>query len=99
MGASLRIGVNPTGRTELVTSGPFGSIRNPIYGLMVIYAAGVTLAVPNVVSLIAVVVLAVGVEVHVRLVEEPYLVSAHADTYKQYATHVGRFVPTVGRLA
>ena len=98
MGDSLRIGVDPSERTALVTSGPFRWVRNPIYSAMFVYVAGVAMLVPNVVSLVALALLAVGLDLHVRLVEEPYLASTHGGPYAGYAARVGRFVPGVGRL-
>jgi protein-S-isoprenylcysteine O-methyltransferase Ste14 len=99
MGASLRIGVDPSERTDLVTDGPFRWARNPIYSAMVVYLGGVALLVPNAASLVAAVVLAVAVDLHVRLVEEPYLTATHGSSYAAYAARVGRFVPGVGKLA
>jgi len=40
-----------------------------------------------------------GLELHVRHVEEPYLLQTHGDAYRAYAASAGRFVPGVGRLA
>jgi protein-S-isoprenylcysteine O-methyltransferase Ste14 len=99
MGDSLRIGVDPTERTALVTAGPFRWVRNPIYSAMLVYVAGVALLVPNAASLAAFGVLALGLDLHVRLVEEPYLAATHGSSYASYAARVGRFVPGVGKLA
>lgn len=98
MGESLRIGVDPSERTALVTAGPFRWVRNPIYSAMLVYVAGVALLVPNVASLIALGVLALALDLHVRLVEEPYLVATHGSSYASYAARVGRFVPGMGKL-
>jgi protein-S-isoprenylcysteine O-methyltransferase Ste14 len=98
MGDSLRIGVDPTERTALVTAGPFRWVRNPIYSAMLIYAAGVALIVPNAASVVAFGVLALGLDLHVRRVEEPYLVATHGSSYTSYAARVGRFVPGLGKL-
>jgi protein-S-isoprenylcysteine O-methyltransferase Ste14 len=98
MGESWRIGVDPDERTALVTAGPFRWVRNPIYSAMVVYVAGVALLVPNMASLIALGVLALALDLHVRLVEEPYLAATHGRSYTSYAARVGRFVPWLGRL-
>jgi protein-S-isoprenylcysteine O-methyltransferase Ste14 len=98
MGDSLRIGVDPAERTALVTGGPFRWVRNPIYSAMLVYVAGVALLVPNAGSLVALGVLALGLELHVRLVEEPYLAATHGSSYASYAARVGRFIPGVGKL-
>lgn len=97
MGASWRIGVDPTERTELVTAGPFGWARNPIFTGMVTAALGLMLMAPNALTLAAVIVLIVAVEVQVRSVEEPYLSTA-VPGWDMYARRVGRFVPRLGRI-
>jgi protein-S-isoprenylcysteine O-methyltransferase Ste14 len=96
MGDSWRIGVDPDARTDLVTRGVFGSIRNPIFTAMVIATVGLVLLVPNLVSVAAFVVLVAALEVQVRLVEEPYLRATHGRVYDAYLAAVGRFVPGVG---
>ncbi len=98
MGRSWRIGVDEQERTELVTGGPFELVRNPIFTAMVAIQLGLALLVPNVVALAAFVALIAALEVHTRLVEEPYLLNAHGESYGAYAGRVGRFVPGVGKL-
>ena len=48
MGASWRVGVDPSERTALRTDGPFRLVRNPIFSWMILAAAGLALLVPNV---------------------------------------------------
>lgn len=98
MGASWRIGVDPAERTQLVTSGPFALVRNPIFAAMLPTALGLTLLVPSWVALTGLAGLVVALELQVRVVEEPYLLRAHGEAYARYAARVGRFVPGVGRL-
>ena len=98
MGDSWRVGVDPRERTELVTSGPFALVRNPIYAATLPSALGLALLVPSWVALAALAGLVLAVEVLVRRVEEPYLVRTHGEAYTGYAARVGRFVPGVGRL-
>ena len=98
MGDSWRIGVDTQARTALVAAGPFRWVRNPIFSAMSIAAVGLALLAPNILSLLTVVVLAVALEVQVRLVEEPYLIHAHGERYRRYAATAGRFLPGVGRL-
>ncbi len=97
MGNAWRIGVDEEARTELVGRGPFRWVRNPIFSAMTVATAGLALMVPNVLSGIAVAALVVGLEIHVRLVEEPYLARVHGERYRRYAAVTGRFVPGVGR--
>ncbi|MDD7967773.1 methyltransferase family protein [Actinomycetospora lemnae] len=98
MGRSWRIGVEATERTELVESGVFGWSRNPVFLTMIASLAGLTLVVPNVLQLAALVCLVLAVEVQVRGVEEPYLLQTHGADYAEYTSRVGRFIPGVGRL-
>lgn len=98
MGASWRIGVEPTERTALVTAGPFGLVRNPIFTGMLLAASGLTLILPSALTLPGWTALLVGLEVQVRLVEEPYLLRTHGAAYAEYAARVGRFLPGLGRL-
>jgi protein-S-isoprenylcysteine O-methyltransferase Ste14 len=98
LGASWRIGVDPTEETALVTHGAFRWVRNPIFTAMLITAIGFVLLIPNSISMLAVFALFVSVEMQVRLVEEPYLLNIQGSNYATYAAHVGRFVPSLGRL-
>jgi protein-S-isoprenylcysteine O-methyltransferase Ste14 len=98
MGENWRIGVSDEQRTDLVTGGWFSVCRNPIYAAMVVGWSGFALMVPTWLSLAAVVVIALALELQVRVVEEPYLIRTHGDEYRAYASRVGRFVPGVGRF-
>ncbi|HMJ02086.1 MAG TPA: isoprenylcysteine carboxylmethyltransferase family protein [Conexibacter sp.] len=98
MGTSWRIGVDPGERTALVTGGPFALVRNPIFAAMLPTALGLTLMVPNWIALVGLAGLLLALELQVRAVEEPYLLSVHGTTYATYAARVGRFLPGVGRL-
>lgn len=100
MGASWRIGVDPGERTDLVTSGVFAHVRNPMFTAMTVAQLGVVLMVPtwaSVLALVALVALVVAVELQVRAVEEPYLRAVHGTDYDAYAARAGRFVPGIGR--
>jgi protein-S-isoprenylcysteine O-methyltransferase Ste14 len=98
MGASWRIGVDPGERTELVTTGVFAYIRNPIFTAMVLAQFGMVLLVPTWLSAIALAALIVAVELQVRAVEETYLRLVH-EAYADYAARTGGFVPGIGRAA
>ena len=98
MGTSWRIGVDETERTDLVTAGPFAVVRNPIFTAMATTGLGLALMVPNLVALLGVGLLLVALQLQVRVVEEPYLLSTHGPAYADYAATVGRFVPGLGRL-
>jgi protein-S-isoprenylcysteine O-methyltransferase Ste14 len=98
MGDSWRIGVDASETTELVDGGVFGSVRNPIFGAMLVFGGGVTLMVPNILALFGFGLLLMTIEMQVRVVEEPYLRLTHGRRYGEYAQRVGRFVPGVGRM-
>ena len=98
MGSSWRVGVDPGERTALRTAGPFRYVRNPIFSWMIAAAAGLALLVPNAASLVGLAALVTGLELHVRLVEEPHLLRTHGEAYAGWAARTGRFVPGVGRL-
>lgn len=93
-----RIGLDRRERTDLVTTGPFALVRNPIFTAIVAAQAGIALLVPNAVALTGVVLQVVAVELQARFVEEPHLLKVHGAAYADYARRAGRFVPGLGRL-
>ena len=96
MGDSWRIGVDPSETTTLVRSGVFGWVRNPIFTAMLTFGLGIALVTPNVVAIVGFVLLVATIELQVRVVEEPYLLTVHGDAYRDYVANVGRFVPGWG---
>jgi protein-S-isoprenylcysteine O-methyltransferase Ste14 len=98
MGNSWRIGVDVSETTALVRRGIFGFVRNPIYLGMFMFWLGTTLVAPNAVAIFAYALLVVSIQLQVRLVEEPYLTKVHGESYREYASTVGRFVPRVGLI-
>lgn len=83
MGSSWRIGVDDSETTSLVRHGVFGLVRNPIYAAMFVFWLGSVLIAPNIVVIVGYVLLAVSIELQVRL---------------DYAGTVGRFVPRTGLI-
>jgi len=98
MRSSWRIGVDERDRTPLVTGGPFGLVRNPIYSAMLPAVLGIVLVAASPAALAAFAMLVVALELQTRLVEEPHLLRVHGREYAEYAARVGRFLPSVGRL-
>jgi protein-S-isoprenylcysteine O-methyltransferase Ste14 len=98
MGTSWRIGVDHAERTDLVTRGVFAQVRNPIFTAMIAAQAGTTLMAPTWLAILGVLLLVVGIQLQVRLIEEPYLARTHGSAYTDYAARAGRFLPGVGRL-
>lgn len=97
MGASWRIGVDRSERTELVARGPFRYVRNPIFSAMCITGAGLLLSAPSWSAVLCYALLWLALELQVRGVEEPYLLRTHGDLYRKYAERTGRFLPYLGR--
>jgi protein-S-isoprenylcysteine O-methyltransferase Ste14 len=91
-------GVDDSEATSLVRHGVFGVVRNPIYAAMFVFWLGSALIAPNIVVIVGYVLLAVSIELQVRLVEEPHLLKVHGGSYREYASTVGRFVPHTGLI-
>jgi protein-S-isoprenylcysteine O-methyltransferase Ste14 len=93
MGDAWRIGVDPDERTELVTAGVFGRVRNPVFSALVLGQVGMVLLVPTWLNALSLLALLVAVQIQVRAVEEPYLVALHGEAYQTYCRQSGRFLP------
>jgi len=91
MGASWRIGIDTEHRTELVRSGVFRISRNPIFVGMMATLLGLFLTIPNVVTLITLLVGVILIGIQVRL-EEEYLTRTHGDNYNEYRRNVRRWI-------
>lgn len=91
MGESWRIGIDQEHRTSLVRSGVFGLSRNPIFLGMMLTLFGLFLVVPNALTLVALVVGVVLIQIQVRL-EEEFLARTHGEEYEQYRRHVRRWI-------
>ncbi|NRQ51754.1 isoprenylcysteine carboxylmethyltransferase family protein [Aeromicrobium sp. YC3-14] len=98
MGASWRVGVDEAEHTELVTTGAFGLIRNPIFTAMAVTGLGLVLVIPNIVGMAGLIALVLALQLQVRGVEEPYLARHHADDWVEYSHRVGRFLPGIGTI-
>jgi protein-S-isoprenylcysteine O-methyltransferase Ste14 len=96
MGASWRVGIEAR-RTELVTHGLFGIVRNPIYTAMLLAFAGLALLTPSCWTLLGAAQAMFVLALQARL-EEEHLANMHGDSYRRYASRVGRFWPRIGRL-
>jgi protein-S-isoprenylcysteine O-methyltransferase Ste14 len=96
LGESWRIGVNTDEETALVTNGLFEAVRNPIFAGMALFGVANAVALPNRATITGAAALIAGIEMQVRLVEEPYLRSVHGDAYEEYLRTAGRFAPRLG---
>ena len=97
MGRHWRMCIDEGVEPGLVTSGLFGWVRNPIYAGMVLFVLGELALAPSPWTLFLVWNGALFVNLQARL-EEAHLLAAHGTRYRAYASRIGRFLPTVGRL-
>jgi protein-S-isoprenylcysteine O-methyltransferase Ste14 len=92
MGKSWRMGINPEEKTELVFSGPFAYVRNPIYGLSQVLMLCAILVAPMPLMFLVGLIHVLFMQWEVRR-EEKYLLAQHGEAYKNYLSNVGRFLP------
>jgi protein-S-isoprenylcysteine O-methyltransferase Ste14 len=78
---------------ELVTTGPYSSIRHPIYSGIILAMIGTTIAV-SLYWLIAVVVLG-GYFIYSATVEERFMASRFPDSYPEYKRSTKMLIPFV----
>lgn len=82
---------------ELIESGPYRTVRHPIYTGMLVAMAGSALALGQARALVALVVTAMGFYFKARK-EERYMLSEFGEKYQVYARRTGmllpRFLPT-----
>lgn len=92
MGSSWRLGVDPNERNKLITTGPFHTIRHPIYVFQILMLAGVFLLLPTLVSLAMLTIhfICVLIKTHD---EETYLESIYGEEYRNYKARTGRLFP------
>jgi protein-S-isoprenylcysteine O-methyltransferase Ste14 len=74
----------------------FGAVRNPIFSCMNAIGVANAVAVPNPATVGGAALLAAGISIQVRMVEEPYLRSVHGAAYDAYVDSTGRFLPRTG---
>lgn len=80
---------------RLVVKGLYRWVRNPMYVGMALFLIGEALALPVITRemLILLAVLAVAVNVFIRVYEEPTLRRLFGDDYVQYCANVRRWIP------
>ena len=91
MGNAWRIGIDAENRTELIESGLFSISRNPIFLGNRVTLVGFFLALPNALTLLAMVLADVLIQVQVRL-EEEFLTGVHGDKYREFCGRVRRWI-------
>ena len=96
MGNAWRIGINPREKNFLVTGGPYGTVRHPIYLFQILMLAGVVLLLPTLCSVLILVIHLVCVFIKASD-EESYLRSVHGKDYEEYLARTGRLLPKLTR--
>lgn len=91
MGGSWRIGIDRENRTELVGKGIFTVSRNPIFLGMRVGLLAVFLIIPSAITLLALVLGDVLLQIQVRL-EEEHLRNLHGKAYENYRREVRRWI-------
>ena len=94
MGDAWRIGVNRAEKNALITSGPYGRIRHPIYSFQVVMLLGAALLLPTAISLGILLFHLICVWMKASD-EEAYLHTVHGPAYEGYAARTGRLIPRI----
>jgi len=98
MGDLWRIGIDPTKKVALVSSGPFHYVRHPIYSFQLVMLIGAFLLLPAGFSLALVFAHLICVRIKAAD-EEAYLLTTLGDEYRQYLTRTGRLFPRIFQSA
>jgi protein-S-isoprenylcysteine O-methyltransferase Ste14 len=70
----------------------------PIYSAMLIFEFGIILLATNLVAIAGFLLALVSLELQVRRIEEPHLLTRHGALYRDYTSSLGRFIPGVGLI-
>ena len=96
MGDLWRIGIDPTKKVALVSSGPYRFVRHPIYSFQMVMLIGAFWLLPAGFSLALVFVQLICVRIKAAD-EEAYLLTTLGEEYHQYLDRTGRLFPRVLR--
>ncbi|MEO8436672.1 MAG: isoprenylcysteine carboxylmethyltransferase family protein [Pyrinomonadaceae bacterium] len=91
MGESWRIGFDSDSKTALVQKGLYRWSRNPIFLGMRATLVGLFLTLPNVVTLVIMILGNALLQIQVRL-EEAYLLKTHGESYQAYCQQTNRWL-------
>lgn len=91
MGRSWRIGIDLEHKTELVTQGLFALSRNPIFLTMQLALLGLFLCLPNVSTLLILVVAHISMQIQVRF-EEAHMRGLHGPEFDAYCRRTRRWI-------
>ena len=94
MGASWRVGIDEEHRTELVTGGIYGHVRNPTYLGIFILLSGIWIIWPTWTIALFALTFVLFLEIQVRC-EEEFLLRGHGKAYGDYMARTKRYLPGV----
>ncbi|MCB1204209.1 MAG: isoprenylcysteine carboxylmethyltransferase family protein [Verrucomicrobiae bacterium] len=90
MGGAWRIGIDETGTSKLVQSGPYRRIRHPIYGFQMTMLIGAALLLPTWISLAILVIHYLCASFKAKD-EERHLLKVFGEEYRAYMQRTRRF--------
>jgi protein-S-isoprenylcysteine O-methyltransferase Ste14 len=91
---SWRMGVDPAEQTTLVQHGLFKLTRNPFFSATMLVAWSFTAITWSPICAVGATAYTVGVNLQVRLLEEPALAVWHGQEHADYVARINRFLPT-----
>ena len=92
MGNNWRVGIDTKHSTELVTSGFFRHVRNPVFAMILGGLGAIFLALPGSLTMFLWLMSFSGLYLQV-LTEEEFLLQQHQEKYEKYKKQTGRFFP------
>lgn len=84
-------------KNELVTTGVYAYVRNPVYSAFMFVCTGVLLIYGNLVLLVLPIIYWGFMTVLMKLTEEKWLEDLYGKEYIQYRQHVNRCIPWKGK--
>lgn len=91
MANSWRVGFDEKQKTALVQNGLFRFSRNPVFVGMLLTMLGLFLVLPNAITLLALALTWVALQIQVRM-EEEYLAKVQGEAYLDYLKKVRRWI-------
>src|SRR6185312_10642698 len=98
MGRQWRMGIDPSEKSKLVSTGPYAYVRHPIYAISQVIMIASICAIPSALMIAAGAVHMILIQWEARR-EENYLLNVDRAAYEAYCLRVGRFIPRLaGKL-
>ncbi|HEX5242216.1 MAG TPA: isoprenylcysteine carboxylmethyltransferase family protein [Tepidisphaeraceae bacterium] len=92
MGRQWRMGIDPTDKSQLISTGPYAYVRHPIYAISQAMMVVAVCALPSPLMIVAGAVHLILIQWEARR-EENYLLNVNRAAYEAYCLRVGRFIP------